>query len=32
VFEGCGNLEFYYFPKGIADELKAAKKATKTKG
>lgn len=27
VKEGCGELEFFYFPKGIADELKLSKKA-----
>jgi phosphohistidine phosphatase len=31
VFEGCGELQFFYFPKGIDDELKALKKAAKTK-
>ncbi len=31
VVDGCGTLAFFYFPKGIADELKAKKKAIKTK-
>lgn len=31
VHDGCGELQFFYFPKGIAEEQKAAKKALKAK-
>jgi phosphohistidine phosphatase len=31
VVDGCGTLAFFYFPKGIADEIKAQKKALKPK-